>query len=379
MDLQQCRARINEIDDQIADLFKERMDVSLDVAKYKQKHYMNILNKAREREIVDRVTHRVGDELAIYAKILFNTLFDLSRSRQVKFIARKTELEADIRAALEKTPQLFPQKAVVACQGVEGAYSQQACDRLFALPSIMYLGTFDSVFQAVDLGLCHYGILPIENSSYGSVNEVYDLMKKYKFYIARSIKLEVNHALLARPGVKLEDITEIYSHGQAIGQCSEFLTKNKHIKVTPCANTAVAAKLVAESGRRDVAAISSHNCAELYGLSDLGVRVQNADGNFTRFICITKELEIFPGASKISLMMPLPHTPGSLNFMLAKFSSLGLNLCKLESRPIPGTDFSFMFYFDIGASVYSDEVLRLLSDIEGGYEQVDFLGAYSEL
>ena len=119
MDLQQCRARINEIDDQIADLFKERMDVSLDVAKYKQKHYMNILNKAREREIVDRVTHRVGDELAIYAKILFNTLFDLSRSRQVKFIARKTELEADIRAALEKTPQLFPQKAVVACQGVE--------------------------------------------------------------------------------------------------------------------------------------------------------------------------------------------------------------------------------------------------------------------
>ncbi len=378
MNLEECREKIDPIDDQLADLFKERMYLATDVARYKKENGLNVLNREREREILDRMTEKNGDELAIYTKVFFNTLFDLSRSAQVKLIAQETALEKKIRAAIESTPLLFPQKAVVACQGVEGSYSQQICDKMFALPSIMYFSSFESVFNAVDKGLCKYGILPIENSSYGSVNEVYDLMKKYRFSIVRSSKLKINHSLLANEGARLEDIREIWTHEQALGQCGDFINAHKEIRFISCENTAVAAKRVAESGRKDVAAISSMACARLYGLSPLQHDIQNSDDNYTRFICIGKELQIFPGASKISLMMAIPHTPGSLYQTVAKFASLGLNICKIESRPIQGTDFAFMFYFDIDASIYAPEVLQFLGDLKGYCDPFVFLGAYSE-
>ena len=233
------------------------------------------------------------------------------------------------------------------------------------------------MFAAVEQGLCEYGILPIENSTYGTVNEVYDLMKNYRFHIVRSIKLKVDHSLLVLPGTELSDIKEIFSHEQAIGQCSEFLKAHPEIKVTVCGNTAAAAKLLRESGRH--ASISSANCANLYGLKKLDTRVQNTDGNFTRFICISKKAMIFPGADRISLMLSLPHRPGALYSLISKFSVLGLNLTKLESRPIAGSDFEFMFYFDIEASVYSPAVLALLDELSRGPEQFVFLGSYSEV
>lgn len=378
MNLEECRQKIDQIDDQMADLFKERMDIAKDVADYKKAHGMNVLNREREREIIERMTKKTGDDLAIYTKVFYNTLFDISRSSQLKRTAVETALEKKIKASVEKTDKLFPQKAVVACQGLEGSYSQQVCDNMFSLPSIMYFSSFESVFNAVEKGLCKYGILPIENSSYGSVNEVYDLMKKYSFYIIRSSKLKINHALLANEGASFADIKEVYTHEQALGQCSDFINSHKEIKFLPCENTAVAAKKVAESGRKDIAAISSMNCAKIYGLTSLKHDIQNSDDNYTRFICITKNLEIYPGANKISLMMTVPHTPGALYQTIAKFASLGLNLSKIESRPIVGTDFAFMFYFDIDASIYSPEVLQFLGDLKGFCDQFVFLGAYSE-
>ena len=378
MNLEECRKKIDRIDDQLADLLKERMYLATDVARHKKENGLNILNREREREILDRMTEKNGDDLALYTKVFFNTLFDLSRSAQVKLLAQETALEKKIRTAIERTPALFPQKAVVACQGVEGSYSQQICDKMFALPSIMYFSSFESVFNAVDKGLCKYGILPIENSSYGSVNEVYDLMKKYRFSIVRSSRLKINHSLLANEGAQMTDIREIYTHEQALGQCSDFINAHKEIRFMSCENTAVAAKRVAESGRNDLAAISSMACARLYGLSPLQHDIQNSDDNYTRFICIGKELQIFPGANKISLMMAIPHTPGSLYQTVAKFASLGLNICKIESRPILGTDFAFMFYFDIDASIYAPEVLQFLGDLKGYCDPFVFLGAYSE-
>jgi chorismate mutase / prephenate dehydratase len=378
MDLEQCREKIDKIDDQLADLFKQRMELATEVAEYKKANNMNVLNNEREREIIDRMTARNGDDLAIYTKVFYNTLFDLSRSAQIKLMAKETLLEKKIKAAVEGTEKLFPQKAVVACQGVEGSYSQQICDKMFALPSIMYFSNFESVFNAVEKGLCKYGILPIENSSYGSVNEVYDLMKKYSFYIVRSSKLKINHTLLANEGASLADIKEVYTHEQALGQCGDFINAHKEIQFLSCENTAVAAKRVAMSGRKDIAAISSMSCAKLYGLTSLQHDIQNTDDNYTRFICITKKLEIYPGANKISLMMTVPHTPGSLYQTIAKFASLGLNICKIESRPIVGTDFAFMFYFDIDASIYDPQVLQFLGDLKGFCDQFVFLGAYSE-
>ncbi len=378
MDLQECRAKIDRIDDQICDLFRERMEVVVEVAQYKQDNALPVLNTGREREILERVCARNGEELGLYTKLLFNTMFDLSRARQTALLAVDTPLAKRIEAAKAATPALFPKQAVVACQGVEGAYSQQACDKLFALPSILYFNSFEAVFQAVDRGMCAYGILPIENSTYGSVNEVYDLMKKYSFHIARSTRLRIRHDLLVNPGTKLADIKEIISHEQALGQSSTFLAELKGVTITRCENTAKAAKLVAESGRRDIAAISSHNCAALYGLEALKTGVQNSNDNDTRFICIAKTMQIFPGANRISVMTGLAHRPGSLNAMLANFAALGLNLCKLESRPIEGTDFEFMFYFDVAATPDDPEVVRILGDLERESEHFTFLGAYGE-
>ena len=379
MDIQELRKQINEIDAALVRNFENRMHVALEIAKYKKENHLPVFDPAREREVLNRQVNAVEEDMGMYVKLLYNTLFDLSRSYQQCYMTQKTELTNHIAQAIAKTPKLFPRQAVVACQGVEGAYSQQACDKLFALPSIMYFKRFEGVFQAVESGLCKYGVLPIENSSYGSVTEVYDLMRKHRFSIVRGVRIKIDHRLLAKPGTKPENIREILSHEQAIGQCSEFLKGLKDVKVTVCENTAMAAQRVSQSDRDDIAAISAPACAQLYGLSVIKSDISNSDSNFTRFICIAKDLEIYPDANKMSLMLNVQHKPGALYNMIAKFSALGLNLTKLESRPIAGTDFEFMFYFDLDASVYDEAALNLLAQLDQGPETFTYLGSYSEI
>ena len=379
MDLDALREKLNGIDDDILRLFLERMEIVGDVAAYKKEHNLPIFNAARERSILERVCGKSGEALEDYTRILYSTIFDLSRSYQTRLLhSEGGELSSKIQAALEQTPKLFPKRGTVACQGVEGAYSQHACDKLFSSANIVYFKSFEGVFSAVERGLCEYGILPIENSIHGTVDAVYDLMRDFRFYIVRSIKLKIDHTLLAAPGVRLSDIREVFSHEQALGQCSNFLKQNPQIKVTVCENTAMAAQLVAQSGRTDCASISSRDCAALYGLQVVEDAIENSDSNYTRFICIAKDMAIYPGANRISLMLTLPHTPGALYTMISKFSALGLNLTKLESRPIAGKDFEFRFYFDMEASVYSPAVLSLLDELASGPEQFVFLGSYSE-
>ena len=376
--LDQMRNDIDAIDSQIAELFRKRMETSLDIARYKKENNIPVLNSSREKEVLHKVSEQVGEPFDGYARFLFNTIFEASRSCQNNYWAKESDLALEIREALENTPKLFPNKAVVACQGVPGAYSQAACEKLFEVPSIMYFNSFEGVFNAVEKGLCRYGILPIENSSYGSVGAVYDLMQNYNFHIVKSLRLRVSHNLMAKAGTKLSDVIEIFSHEQAIGQCGEFLKSLKDVKVTVCENTALAAKMVAESDRNDVAAISSKECLDLYGLELLKNQIQVSDNNYTRFICISKKLEIYPGSNRISLILSLPHVPRSLYHTIAKFSALGINLTKLESRPIPGSDFEFMFYFDLEASVYSQELINLLCELDNQPETFVFLGSYIE-
>ena len=366
MDIQELRRQINIIDEQLVQNFDARMKVALEIAKYKKENGLPVFDPARERAVLDKQTAAVSEDMAMYVKLLYNTLFDLSRSYQQRYITQGSEITNHIVKAIENTSSLFPKKAVVACQGVEGAYSQQACDKLFDLPNIVYFKRFEGVFQAIESG-------------HGSVTEVYDLMRKHRFYIVRATKLKINHRLLAKPGVQLEDIREIFSHEQAIGQCSQFLKTLKDVKITVCENTAMAAQMVSKSERRDVAAISAPVCAALYGLRVVSSDICNSDSNFTRFICIAKQLEIYPGANKISLMLNVQHKPGALYNMIAKFSALGLNLTKLESRPLAGTDFEFMFYFDLDASVYDEAALQLLSELDAGPETFTYLGSYSEI
>ena len=379
MDLNDYRHQIDDIDAQLLSLFAQRMDVAAAIAEYKKENGLPVLDSGRERQKLLDVAEKTPEAVRDYAVSLYSLLFELSRGYQNRILGLRTELTQQIADAIAETPQLFPESAAVACQGVEGAYSQLACDRLFRLANIFYFSSFDAVFSAIEKGLCRYGVIPLENSTAGSVNAVYDLMMRHDFRIVRSVRLKVDHNLLAAPGATLGGIKEIYSHEQAIAQCSGFLQSLPGVTVVRCENTAAAAKRVAESGRTDVAALSSRSCAELYGLQCLAADVQDQGNNFTRFICIAKNLEIYPGADRTSLMMVLPHRPGSLYKVLSRFYALGINLNKLESRPLPERNFEFMFYFDLDTPVYSPGFRQLMGELPGLCEEFHYLGSYSEV
>ena len=379
MELKDLRNEIDQIDDALVKLFVHRMEVAAQVADYKKEKNLPIFVPAREREKLADVAEKAGADMANYTRVLYSMLFELSRSYQSKLAAEVSPLYKQITEAIEHTPKLFPQAPMVACQGVEGAYSQIACEKIFKNPFIMYFKNFEGVFSAIDNGLCRYGILPLENSTAGSVKKVYDLMIEHNFAIVRTFRLKVDHNLLVKPGTTLSDLKEIYSHEQAINQCSEFLQKLTGVTIIPVANTAVAADMVSKSSRRDVAAISSRNCAELYGLDILAASIQDKGNNRTRFICISKNLEIYPGSDKTSIMMVLPHRPGSLYKLLARLYTLGINVTKLESRPIPDRDFEFMFYFDLETSIYSEEFVQLMCELEDLCEDFKYLGSYCEV
>lgn len=378
--LEELRNKIDVIDDEIARLYLARQSVVKEIGEEKARNRTAVADPSREKKIIARVTKSADEEQKIYLKRVFETILETSRAYQRRLVAPVSALSDNLRRVLMDGKKYFPVSSTVACQGVEGSYSSIAADKLFEIADITYFRNFEGVFQAVEKGLCEFGVLPIENSAVGSVNAVYDLMKKHHFYIVRSIKLRVCHHLLAKKGVKLSDVKEIFSHEQAIGQCAEYLQKlPKGIKITACANTAVAAESVATSERNDVACIASRNCADLYDLGILDGNIQDNDSNYTRFICISKDLRIYAPANRISIMMTLPHESGSLNRVLNKFSTLGLNLTKLESRPLPGTDFEFMFYFDFEGQIENSDTLALVAELDLGSEQFVFLGSYYEV
>lgn len=379
MDLNELRGQIDNIDDQLVELFTKRMNIAASIGDYKKENNLPVFVPAREREKLKDVAEKAGPEMANYTRVLYSMLFELSRSYQSKRNDSLSPLYQQIHNAIENTPKLFPAAPMVACQGVEGAYAQIACEKMIQNPFIMYFKNFEGVFTAIEQGLCQYGILPIENSTAGSVKKVYDLMIHHKFSIVRTFRLKIDHNLLANPGATLSSIKEIYSHEQAINQCSGFLAKLPGVKVIPVENTATAAELVASSGRTDVAAISSRSCMELYNLICLESSIQDEGNNRTRFICISKNLEVYPGSDKTSIMMILNHRPGALYRVLARLYALGINVTKLESRPIPDRDFEFMFYFDLETSIYSDEFVQLICELDELSEEFTYLGSYSEV
>jgi len=379
MELSEIRKKIDALDDELVRVFLERMYICADVAAYKREHGLPVLDAARERTKLAGILTSAPEEMQTYLNTLYTQIFELSRCYQNSLLEPQSELVKELNSVLAQPAKAFPQTTMVACQGVEGAYSQHAAEKFFKVPNIFYFHSFEGVFSAIANDMCAYGVLPVENSTAGSVNKVYDLMMQYDFRIVRSLRLKVDHALVAKPGTRIEDIREIYSHEQAINQSQEFLKTLPGVKITPVANTAVAAKMVAESERTDVAALSNRDCVSLYGLQLLREAVQDNGNNYTRFICISKQPEIFPGADRTSVMLTIPHRPGSLSRILNRLGALGVNLTKLESRPLPDRDFEFMFYFDLEVSVNAPEFLQLIAELEPLCESFHYLGSYSEV
>lgn len=309
---------------------------------------------------------------------MLEELYKERMSRNELELGANMELKEMLETSITNTPSEFPKTALVACPGIKGSNTEEAATRVFKYPSCVYFKNFDGVFSAVDAGLCEYGVVPIENSYAGSINTVYDLLVKHKCYIVRGVKMRVEHSLMVKEGYSMDDVDEIITHEQAILQCNDYLKKNyPNVKLTTCTNTAEAARIVSMSDGTK-AAICSARCEELYDLRCVDSRIQDSANNYTRFICISKTPEIYPGADKTSIRVKTTHTTGSLLKVINAIVDNGYNMTKLESRPIPATDFDFSFYFDFDASPSAPNFVKALVEIDAACEEMIYLGSYQE-
>ena len=377
--IEDIRASIDSLDDRIVALLAERLELSDAIADAKRVSGGPVSDPSREREILTRLSNEVGQKFGRDIRTVYSALFGVSKARQRQQLMGGSPLDREINDAISRgSPNLG--LAMVASCGTEGSYAQQAATRMFEVPTILYFNSFDKVFEAVESGICPYGVLPVENSSAGSVAAVYDLMQKHRFHIVRALKLRIRHVLLGNPGASVGGLKEISSHPHALSQCGGFLGSHPSIRSVPAINTAVAARELAASGRIDRAVIASRECAELYGLRILAEDVSDASDNYTRFICIARELSVSERANKLGVMLSLPHRPGSLCEVISKFAAIGVNLTKLESRPVASSPFEFRFVFEFEASARSLDVRALLSELSTDPEidHFAFLGAYEE-
>lgn len=373
-DLGEIRIEIDKIDTELIELFKKRMDCAKAVGLYKKENNIPVLNQNRENEILDNVEEK-GGEYGSHARLLFSNIMELSRALQHNIVGSGKKLRADI---LNASSKMQTENVKVGYQGIKGANGHEATLKLFPNGDAVNYKTFADVFDAVDREEVTYGVLPVENSTAGSVSAVYDLILKHRFYIVKALDLPIDYCLAGLKQSEFSDIEKVWSHPQSLSQCANYIAKN-NFDATPFENTAVAAREVASEKRLNVAAICSYKAAEEYGLKILDNHLQDDKGNTTRFIVISKTLCIPENANKISLCFSLPHVTGSLYGLLCRFNSLGLNLTKIESRPRKGKDFEYLFYLDFSGSVYSDNVIDLISQLSEEMPEFSFLGNYCEL
>lgn len=366
MELSEIRNKIDSLDQQIQDLFEARMLLCQDVARYKKAHNMPVFQAGREQQILDRVEHNAKDGLGLASRTMFANMMSISSQLQQKMLVA-SETAPEIRK-----PRM--QAAVkIGCQGTVGANSETAAQAFFPGRCIRFYPTFEQVFEAVESGELEYGVLPIYNSTSGTVTQTVDLMRKYSFFITAMNRVEVMHCLAALPGGKLENISDVYSHPQALSQCSDFLD-GRHLHPKEYSNTATAAKMVAESGNRSVAAICSEECAKHNHLEILASRISNVVPNFTQFICITKDMQVAEDATVISVMLSIPNEPGSLSRILNKFFLYGLDMTKIESRPIQDGSFDVVFHIDFKGNLRDRSIAAFLNDLCKSCREFKLLG-----
>ncbi len=378
MNLDELRQEIDGLDQTIFDTFTTRMELCKQVAAYKIQNDMPVFQTAREDAVIEKARGRVPEELSDSAALLSRTVMDISKHLQYKQIlaARKKEMPVTSHCGFDAYRQY--DKVLVGCAGTEGANAETACKKLFGDGCVpTFYKTFEDVFCAVESGEIQFGVIPVQNSTAGTVVQAYDLMSRHNFWINATTVVEITNCLAARPGTKLEDIREVYSHQQALMQCSEFLSRHG-LHPNNYSNTATAAKMVSVS-EAPIAAICSENCAALHGLEILADHISDYVPNYTRFICISKEMTLSENSDTISVILKIPHEEGSLYRLLSKFVISGLNLQRLESRPIRDGSFEVMFYLDFSGNIQNPSVDALMSDLGENLEYFKFLGNYREI
>lgn len=373
--LLELRGRLDEIDKQIVDLYEKRMEICGQVGEIKIEAGRKIFDKQRELEKLAAVVAGVDDEF--YKKgvtELFEQIMSMSRKLQYQLLTKKGALG---RLPFIGVDTLDVEGARIVFQGTEGAYSQAAMDKYFGdnLNSF-HVQTFRDAMEAIEEGSADFAVLPIENSSAGVVNEVYDLLMEFENYIVGELILPIDHTLAGLPGTKLTDIERVYSHPQALMQCAKFLDEHRDWQQISVANTAVAAKKVLEDQVPTKAAICSAYAAEHYGLEILEEKINHNAKNATRFIIVTNQKIFLKDAGKISICVEAAHESGSLYHLLSHFIYNDLNMIKIESRPIEGRNWEYCFFIDFEGNMADGAVKNAIRGLREEARSLKILGNY---
>lgn len=374
VDLQEYRDQLDKIDKQLVKLFEERMDICGKVAETKIASGKAVYDAEREKQKLDAVGAMANSDFnQIAVRDLFSQMMSVSRKYQYSILE---EHGRTVKLGFERLDSIPMEHVRVVHQGVEGAYSHAAAIQYFGEDAEIYhVARFEDAMKEVQLGKADYAVMPIENSSAGAVIDMYDLLTRYDNYIVAETFLPVNHALLGVPGTKLADVKTVFSHPQALMQCSNFLNNNG-LKQISVENTAVAAKRVIEEGDSTQAAVASEIAGKLYGLDILKTSIQNNQGNTTRFVILANRKVYQKDASKISLCFELPHTSGSLYNMLGNFIYNHVNMIMIQSRPVPGKNWEYRFFVDIEGNLQDAGVKNALRGIGEEAQNFKILGNY---
>lgn len=369
MNLDQIRNQIDDIDDQMIDLMCRRMDCAKQVADYKRQNHLPVFDQAREARILEKVAGKAG-EYGRAVQMIYSSMMEQSRAIQYPLTASDS-LGSFVNAKEASQVQK------VACQGIEGAYAHLTAQQLYPNAQVLFYDTWEQVCCAVDREEVEYGILPVENSWAGSVHDVYDLLIGGNFSISVCADAHIHHNLIGLPDADLSSIRTVLSHPQALAQCCDYIDQKGYEK-EEINNTAKAVRLVAEKNDKTVAAIGSAYAAKAYGLSVLERGIASSRTNTTRFVSICKHPERQPQAEKISIVLSVKHESGGLYHLLASFASCGMNITKIESRPIKSSQFEYLFYMDMNGNLSDKTVSGVLSTVQGELPYFKLLGNYPE-
>lgn len=374
-DLKELREQIDDIDEQIVSLYQKRMEISAEVAAYKISTGKQVFDREREQSKLKALTALGKNAFNRHGiRELFEQIMSMSRKRQYQLLTEAGKLD---KPDFTEVDRLDYQKARIVFQGTEGAYSQLALKEYFGENADSYhVETWRDAMEAITAGEADYAVLPIENSSAGIVSENYDLMVEYNVCIVGEQIIKIDHALLGLPEAELSDITDVYSHPQALMQCGKYLDAHRNWERHSLKNTAVSAQKIKEDGKRHKAAIASALTAEIYGLKVLEACIQDNRSNATRFIIVSARRIFTRDAAKISVCFEIPHESGSLYHMLSHFIYNGINMNRIESRPVQDAAWEYRFFIDFDGNLNDAAVQNALRGLAEETISLKILGNY---
>lgn len=369
--LEICRKEIDEIDQQMIKLFEQRMNVAKDVVTFKLANNLEIFQADRETVVIEKNKKRISqDILKPYAELFMRDMMNISKSYQASFVPihNKYELFESQRKDI-----------VVGFPGVPGSFSEQAVKEYFGeITKRTSYHNFDDVFMALKNDEINYGVVPLENSSTGAINDNYDAIRDYGFFIVGQQSLSISQHLLGVKGSCIEELREVYSHPQGLLQSSEFLLKHAYMEQKEYMNTATAAKYISQQGNPQLAAIASMDAAKLYHLDILAANIQNIKNNSTRFIIFSKHLEKDEQASCVSVVFTVTHQVGALYQIMKIINDHQINMLRIESRPLKQTPWEYYFYVDFEGNLEKESIILALEDMKAHTSTLRVLGNYAK-